>query len=112
MGAHPWILDGRYAGRQLLTEVQFCVNTMLSTKGFSADLMVIGSNPADNLGCGDGDGDLLFAQDTSLSGQFVAQWELRVMAQETPPREISNSKLRRILAFNKSFDSLGVRVGN
>ena len=74
--------DGRYAGRQLLSEVQFCLNAMLATNGFSAYQLVIGSNPADNFGWGDEDEDLPFAQDTSLSEQFVAQWKLRMLAQE------------------------------
>ena len=34
---------------------------------------------ADNFGWSAKDEDLLFAQDASLSGQFVAQWELRAM---------------------------------
>ena len=50
----------------------------------------------------------MFAQDTSLSGQYVAQWKLRITAQDAA----FNSKLRRILAFNNSFDSVGVRVGD
>ena len=60
------------ADGQLITEVQFCLNTMLSTNGFPTYQMVFGSNPADNFGWGEEAGDLLFAQDTSLSGQFVA----------------------------------------
>ena len=34
------------------------------------------------------------------------------MAQEAALRGVANSKLRRILAFNNSFDSADVRVGN
>ena len=83
-GAHPWIsearnglargiynrmnADGLYAGRQLITEAQFCMNTMLSTNGFSAYQMIFGSDPADNFGWGDEYEDLLFAQETSLPG--------------------------------------------
>ena len=78
--------DGRYAGRQLISEIRFCLNAMLASNGFSAYQMVFGSNPADNFGWGDEDEDLLFAQDTSLSGQFVAQWKLRMMAQEAAIR--------------------------
>ena len=65
--------DGRYAGRQPLSEVQFCLNAMLATNGFSAYQMAFGSNLADIFGWGDEDEDLLFAQDTSPCGQFVAQ---------------------------------------
>ena len=64
--------DGRYAGRQLITEVQCCMNKMLPTNGFSAYQMVFGSNPADTFGWGDEDEDPLFAQDTPLLAQFVA----------------------------------------
>ena len=42
--------------------------------------MVFGSNPADFFGWGNGDEDLLLAQDTSLAGQFVQQWKLRMRA--------------------------------
>ena len=34
-----------------------------------------------------------------------------MMAQEAAPKEIANSKLRRILAFNNSFESVDVKVG-
>ena len=85
---------------------------MVSASGFSAYQLVFGSNPADNFGWGDEDEDLLFAQDTSLSGQFVANWKLRMLAQEAALKEIANSKLRRILAFNNSFESVDVKVGD
>ena len=104
--------DGRYAGRQLLSEAQFCLNAMLATNGFSAYQMVFGSNSAGNFGWGDEDEDRLFAQDTSLSGQFVAQWKLRMLAQEAASKEIANIKLRRILAFTNPFDSVDVGVGD
>ena len=104
--------DGRCAGRQLLSGVQFCLITMLATNGFSAYQMEFGCNPVDNFGWGDGDGDLLFAQDTSPSGQSGAQWKPRTMAQEAALRGIAKSKLRRILAFNNSFRSAGARVGD
>ena len=44
--------DGRYAGRRLISEVQFCLNSLLSPHGFSAYQLGFGSNPADNLGWG------------------------------------------------------------
>ena len=127
MGAHPWILerrkrlargiynrmqaDGQYAGRQLISEAQFRLNATQSANGFSAYQMVFRSIPADNFGWGDEDADLLFERDTSLSGQFVARRKLRMMAREAALKEIANSKLRRILAFNDSFKSAGVRLG-
>ena len=127
-GAHPWIsqrrnglargiynrmhADGRFAGRQLIPEVHFCLNTVLSTNGFSAYQLVFGSNPGDNFGWGAEDGDFFFAQNTSPPGQFVAQWELRMVAQEAALRTLANSMLRRIRAFNNSFDGAGGRVGD
>ena len=78
-GAHLWNLgrrnglargihrripaDGRYAARQLIPGVEFCLNAMLSTNGFSAYQLAFGGIPADNFGWGDGDEDLLSAQD-------------------------------------------------
>ena len=85
---------------------------MLATNGFLAHRLVFGSNPANNLGWGDDDGDLLSAQASSLSGQFVAQWRLQMMAQEAALRGIANSRLHRSLPFNKSCDSVDVRVGD
>ena len=97
--------DGRSPGRQLFAEVQFCLNTMVAASGFSAYQLVFGSNPADNFGWGDEDEDLLFAQDTSLSGQFVANWKLRMLARGATLEEIANSKLRGTSAFNNSPES-------
>ena len=65
----------------------------------------------DLYGWGDSDGDLLFAQDTSFSGQFAQQWQLRIRAQEAASKEIANSKLRRPLAYNKTFDCVEIKVG-
>ena len=97
-GAHPWLLerrnglargiynrlveDDRFSSEEILGEVQWRLNAMLSTSGFSAYQMVFGSNPADLFGWDDSEEDLSFAQDTSLAGQFVNQWKLRMRAQE------------------------------
>ena len=102
VGAHPWILerrnglargnfnrireDDRFTGRQILSEVQWRLNALISAGGFSAYQMAFGSNPMD-----DQDGDLSFAQDASLSGQFAQQWKLRIRAQEAALKEIANS---------------------
>ena len=85
---------------------------MLSASGFSAYQMVFGSNPADLFGWGDSEEDLLFAQDTPLAGQFVNQWKLRMRAQEATLREVANSKLRRILAHNQTFNCAELAVGD
>ena len=63
VGAHPWILacrnglargiynrleeDDRFSGTQILAEVQWRLNALISGGGFSAYHMVFGSNPAD-----------------------------------------------------------------
>ena len=89
VGAHPWLLgrrnglargiynrlveDDRFSSEEILGEVQWRLNTMLATSGFSAYQMVFGSNPADLFGWGDSEEDLLFAQDASSAGQFVNQ---------------------------------------
>ena len=62
--------------------------------------MIFRSDPADLFGWDDKDEDLMFTQDTSLSGQFVQQRHLRIRAQEAALQEVANSKLRRLLAFN------------
>ena len=54
------------------------------------------------------DGDLIFAQDTSPSGQFAHQWKSRMMAQE----EVATGELRRLLARNKSCECADVRIGD
>ena len=55
---------------------------------------------------------LAFAQDASSSGQFVQQWELRMMAQGAALKEIANSRPRRLLAFNKSFNYADIKIGD
>ena len=74
--------------------------------------MVFGPNPVDLFGWEKKDGDLLSAQDTSLSGQFVQQWTLNMMAQKAALKEVAKSKLRRLLAYNKSFNCRGVQIGD
>ena len=66
----------------------------------------------DLYGWDDSGGDLLFAQDSSISGQFAQQWLLRIRAQEAALKEIANSKLRRLLAYNKTFDCVDIKVGD
>ena len=94
----PWILDRRSGlargvynrsvegerspGQHTVAEEQWRLNAPISGEGCSAYRMVFGSNPAVLFGWEDKDGDLLFAQDTSRTGQFAQQWKLRRMAQE------------------------------
>ena len=56
--------------------------------------------------------DLLTARDTSLSVQFAQQCKLRMMAREAASKEVANSKLRRLLAYNKSFNCADVKIGD
>ena len=74
--------------------------------------MVFGSNPVDLFGWEDGDEDMMFAQDATLAGQFVNQWKLRVKAHEATLKEITNSKLRRLLVHNTTFNCTEIHVGN
>ena len=67
------------------------LNALISANGHWAFQSVFGSNPAGLYGWGNRKEDSLFAQDTSVSGQYVQQSKLRMMAQE-----VVNSKLRRL----------------
>ena len=114
VGAQPWLLerrdglargiykrlieDDRFLNQTVLAGAQWCRDIMLSASGFSAYQVAFDSNPADSFEEEDGDEDLMFAQDTSLAGQFVQQWKLRMKAQEAALMEIANIKLRRPLA--------------
>ena len=60
----------------------------------------------------DNDEDLMFAQDASVAGQFVQQWKLRMRAQGAALREVADSKLRRLLAYNKSGNCADIHVGD
>ena len=92
VGARPWIRerrdghargiydcleeDDRFSGKQILKEVQWRLNALILSGGIPAYQLAFGSNPADK------DEDMTFAQDTSISGQYVRQWKLRMLAQE------------------------------
>ena len=56
--------------------------------------------------------DLLFAQAASTSGQFAQRWQLRVRAQEAALKGVAKSKLRRLLAYNQTFDCVDIKVGD
>ena len=84
---------------------------MPSASGFSAYQMAFGSHPADCFGLEDGDEDLLFAQDAFLAGQFVQRRQLRMRAREATLKEVTNSKLRRLLARNKTSNCTEIDVG-
>ena len=54
----------------------------------------------------------MFAQETSLSGQFAQQWKRRVFSQEDAPTEAADRKLRRPVAHNRSPNSADVTDGD
>ena len=56
--------------------------------------------------------DLDIARDASVSGQFAQHWKLRVMALEAAMKEIADSSLRRLLAFDKSFTCADEKIGD
>ena len=58
----------------------------------------------------DDDSNLDVAQDPAISGHFLQKWKLRTMAQGTAMKEIASSKLRRLLADNKSSDCTDEKV--
>ena len=93
------VADGRFCGKQILAEVHWRLNALLSGIGHSVDQSVFGFNPADRYEWGNGKHEVsLFAQDTSLSGQFAQRWKLRTTAQEAASKEVANSQLRGLLA--------------
>ena len=61
---------------------------------------------------GEGDANLLFAPDTSPSGQYGQQLKSRVMAMDADLKEGGNSKQRRLLMHNKSFNCADAQVGD
>ena len=63
--------EGRLPGKQILEEGRWRPTALISGGGFSAYQLVFGSNPADLVRWEAKDEDLTFAQETSLSGQFV-----------------------------------------
>ena len=69
------------------------MNTMLSASGCSAYRIVFGSNPVEQFGRKCQDEDPASAQDISIAGHFVQQWNLRMRAQEATLMEIASRKL-------------------
>ena len=51
------------------------------------------------------------AQDAPISGQFIRQCKLRMMAREAALGTIANSKAHRLLARNKSFNRTDGKAG-
>ena len=103
--------DGRSLSRQILAEVQRCLNAMISAGGFSAYQMVFESSPVDPSRREDNDAELMFTQDASLAGQFSQQWKLSMRAHEAALKEVANGKLPRFLAYNRPFNCTDINVG-
>ena len=74
--------------------------------------MIFGSNPVDLCGWGGEDEVLTLAQGAGLSGQFAQQGKLRVMTEEAVLKDTAKSRLRRLLAFNKSSTCADVKLGD
>ena len=53
-----------------------------------------------------------FVQNTSATSHFTPRWKLGVMAQGAMLKGMANSKLRRILDRDQSFECTGIRVGD
>ena len=77
------------------------LDPLLPSSGWSAYKVVFRSNSADMYGRGNDGEDLLWAQDTSPSGQFAQLRKLCIMAREGAWGEMANSKLRPLMAYNK-----------
>ena len=65
--------DGRFASRAIPNEVQICLKTPLGRGNLLAYQMAFGSETVDLYMWRDDESDLEFAQDTSISEQFVQQ---------------------------------------
>ena len=83
---------------------------MISASGFPAYQMVFGSNPTDLFGWEVTESNLMFAQDTSLAGQFAQQRKLRMRARGAALKQVGNGKLRRLLQ-KKTFNCADTNPG-
>ena len=73
--------------------------------------MVFGPNPVDLCVWRDDDSDSESAQDLSISGHCAHLWKLGMMTQEATLKGTADSKLRRLLARNKSSRGPDVSAG-
>ena len=64
---------------------------MISAGGFSAHQMAFRSTPVDLFGREGNDEDMLFTQDTPLSGQVAQQRKPRMRSQDAAPKDVANS---------------------
>ena len=71
-----------------------------------------GANPVELLGRGGNDENLLCPQNASAPGQLAQRRMLRMTAHEAALKEVASSKLRRFLAYGRSFNCADVKRGN
>ena len=74
--------------------------------------MIFGANLAGLSEWGDKDEDLPLAQDSSLSRLVAQRRKLRMMAQGAALEDIADSRLRRLLAYNKSFVRADLKIAS
>ena len=103
--------DG-FPSKRILSEVQYCLDTLLPASGFPIYRIISGSDSgAPFTRVGDGE-DLLITQDLSLLGNLAQQCKLRVMAQEDASQGTGDGRLRGLMAYNKSLNCAGAKVGD
>ena len=85
---------------QILSEVQWRLNALISGGGFSASLPVFDPNPVGLSGRDDKDVDVPFAQNASTSGHFAQQRIVRMMARGAGLGGVANCKLRCSKSFS------------
>ena len=78
---------------------------------FSASLLVFGSHPVDLCGRDGQEEDLLRRTPPPREG-FGQEWKIRMMAQKAASTEVANSKLRRLSAYNATFNCADVEIGD
>ena len=81
----------RFSGERILSGLHWLLNALISGGRLPAYQMVLGSDQAGHYRWDDKDENPTFAQDTPISGQFVQQWKLRMMAQEAALAGIADS---------------------
>ena len=99
-----------FSSRQTPSEVQWCLDSMLSAKEFSPYRMGFGSNPVDFFGRGGDNGDLLFSHDTSLAdslrnnGNFARELRKRLLTKRpTANRAVFFSTINHLTARISPF---------
>ena len=103
---------GRFVGRAISHEVQYCLNTMWNREGFSAHRLLFGPNTAGRNSWQDGGADLDFVRNTAATSQFMLQWELRTTAKGAMLKKMAERNMRHIPDHNRTFEGADVAVGD